>query len=426
MTSHINFPPCEVIALRHAFIKLLHKLEQAIFGHGMVKRGNCQHEGGLRMEIAKADASSGIFKKGDQEYYAARRNRLRASIRAKGLDALLVCLPANRFYLSGFELHDGQPGESSGMLLICADGDDWLATDSRYLLAAQKLWPNDRIFLYSANQAAGISRLLSQRANIAGIESAGISWAFLRKLRAALGRRVALLAVDGLVEKLRMIKDDAEIAALKSSFALNHKMFDWLGQKVESVALETISEMELAWEIEKLFRENGAQELAFATIVATGKKGAQPHAVPGGDLVSKNLPLLVDAGCRVRNYCSDQTRSFWHGPSPAEEFSRVLKLVREAQQAAIEIMKPGVACSLVYKTAREVFEKAGVASAFTHGLGHGVGLETHEAPSLSPHSDCLLSQGMAVTVEPGLYYPEWGGVRWEYTVLVEEEGVRIL
>ena len=241
-----------------------------------------------------------------QAIYAARRERLRRAMRARGLDALLVSQAANRFYLSGFELHDPQCNESAGRL------------------------------------------------------------------------------EPGRTEK------------------------------------------ELSWAIERFFRENGAEELAFANIVAGGRNAALPHAIPGEDAVTENCLVLIDVGCRVDAYCSDQTRTFWAGDAPAPEFRRTLALVREAQEAALKKMRPGLSLREVYALARAVFEKAGVAEAFTHGLGHGVGLETHEAPSLSPRAEGVLEPGMVVTVEPGLYYSAWGGVRWEYTVLVEEGGVRIL
>jgi Xaa-Pro aminopeptidase len=169
--------------------------------------------------------------------------------------------------------------------------------------------------------------------------------------------------------------------------------------------------------------------LAFPVIAAVGKNAALPHAVPGDEALGETGLLLVDAGCRVDNYCSDQTRTFWIGGKSGgmyERFARACDLTRRAQQAALAVMRPGVTCRDVHAAARAVFEKAGVAEAFTHGLGHGVGLETHEAPSLNPGSGRPLETGMVVTVEPGLYYPEWGGVRLEYTVVVEEDGVRIL
>lgn len=370
------------------------------------------------MEVSDCGNATGLVD--SKNVFAQRRERLRPLLRRKNLDALLVSNAANRFYLSGFELHDPQPNESAGMLVISASGEDWLATDSRYAIAAEKLWDKNRIYIYGGGGAAGIGGLLKKLASAAGFESKNVSVDFARKLQDT----AALVQADGLVEKLRIIKDDAEIKALRASFALNHEMFAMLARNAMSFV--GLAEKEISWLVEKFFREHGAQELAFATIAATGSNGAQPHALPGGDRLDMEMPLLVDAGCRVDNYCSDQTRSLWIGDRPSPEFEKTLRLVREAQKAALDMMAPGVKCSDAYAAAREVFEKAGVAKFFNHGLGHGVGLETHEAPSLSPRCHTVLKEGMVVTVEPGLYYPEWGGVRWEHTVLVESGGVAIL
>ena len=225
---------------------------------------------------------------------------------------------------------------------------------------------------------------------------------------------------------MRVIKEPCEIAALEKSFLLNHQMFAWLENRLAAGELASRNEKTLAWEIEKFFRDNGAQELAFDTIAATGKNGARPHAIPGARIFAANEPVLVDAGCRVDDYCSDQTRTWWHGPEPSADFEKTLGLVRSAQEAALAMMAPGVPCADVYKAATQVFIDAGVEKAFTHGLGHGVGLQTHEAPSLSPFSSQILAENMVVTVEPGLYYPDWGGVRWENTVLIEKNVIRIL
>ncbi|WP_297670481.1 aminopeptidase P family protein [uncultured Desulfovibrio sp.] len=355
------------------------------------------------------------------DIFAARREKLRRAMHARGLDALLVSQAANRFYLSGFELHDPQCNESAGRLVISADGRDWLATDARYRDAAARLWDAERIFIYGGNAAGQLHGLLRRCGSRVGIEAQGVSLAFARALAKA-GPGLFIEAADGLVERLRRIKEPCEVAALEKSFALNHRLLQW----VEGQLAPGRSEAEISWSIERYFRENGASELAFANIVAVGRNAALPHAVPGGDVITENCPVLIDVGCRVDGYCSDQTRTFWVGHAPADDFRRTLELTRRAQTAAIEGMRPGLPLAEAYALAHAVFERAGVADAFTHGLGHGVGLETHEAPSLSPRSAGVLEPGMVVTVEPGLYYPQWGGVRWEYTVLVEEDGVRIL
>lgn len=358
--------------------------------------------------------------------YASRRARLKKQLLEKGLDGLIVLSAPNRFYLSGFELHDSQCDESSGFLLVTAAGDDWLFTDSRYELAARALWPQEFIRVYKGESLRELAAILKTNTAIAAFEKDNASYRFITRLQAEIrGNTPVLTPVNGLVENLRMIKEPCEIAALEKSFALNHKALAWLNAEAEQNRLAARSEKELAWEIEKFFRENGASELAFATIVAEGKHAALPHAIPRASQIGEPASLLVDLGCRVDDYCSDQTRSWWLGDDPPPCYRQTLELVQEAQHAALAIMKAGVPCADVYRAAMAVFEKAGQASHFTHGLGHGVGLQTHEAPSLSPRSRLVLQEGMVVTVEPGLYYPEWGGVRWENTALVLNDGIRI-
>lgn len=359
------------------------------------------------------------------DMYAERRHRLRKLVRGRGLDCLLVLQAPNRFYLSGFELHDSQPGESAGCLLICASGEDWLATDARYELAAKSLWNPERVFIYGGDMAGELKSLFRRCACLAGVESRGASYSFIQQLLPQAARDARIVMCDGLVEELRIIKTAPELDALRQSFRLNQAMLDWL-EKSRLPEPGQVSEQELAWEIERFFREHGAQELAFNSIVAAGPNAALPHAIPGAGLVVQGAPLLIDVGCRVENYCSDQTRTFWLGANPSKDFARTLELVRDAQSAAIAAIKPGVPCSEIYAIARQIFENAGVAEHFNHGLGHGVGLQTHEAPSLSSRSKAVLKKGMVVTVEPGLYYPEWGGVRWEHTVAVTEDGAEVL
>lgn len=357
--------------------------------------------------------------------YAARRDRLRRLMENRCLDALLVSKAANRYYLSGFELHDPQCNESAGCLVLAADGQDWLATDARYTDAAARLWDERRIFRYGGESARDLARLLRRAGTRVGFEARGVSCAFARELIGFCGRFPVLEAADGLVERLRLRKDADEIAALERSFALNHRLLRHVEDGLARGEWQGREERELAWEIERFFRENGAEGLAFASIVAAGPNGALPHAIPSGARIPAEGPVLVDVGCRVDGYCSDQTRTFWAGEKPTREFSRALALVKTAQESALAVMKPGVALAEVYAAAYEVFARAGVADHFTHGLGHGVGLETHEAPSLSARATGALAEGMTVTVEPGLYYPQWGGVRWEHTALVVREGVSL-
>jgi Xaa-Pro aminopeptidase len=348
-----------------------------------------------------------------------RREALRQRLSGSSLSGLLVSHAANRFYLSGFERADPQCNESAGLLLVTAAGGDWLLTDARFGDAAARVFPAERVLVYGQPKLDEIRRFLKDKCpSDLGFEAAGMSFA----LHARLSGEIGLVPTGKLVEDLRMIKDEDEIARMRRSAALNHAVF----AQVPELLVPGLSERELAWELEKRFRERGAEELAFAIIAAVGRNAALPHAVPGDDHIREGLPVLVDMGCRLDAYCSDQTRTYWVGKGPSDRFMRTLDLVREAQEAAIARIRPGLPISGAYLAAAEVFDKVGMAERFTHGLGHGVGLETHEPPSISTRSEGEFRPGMIVTAEPGLYDPAWGGVRWEHMVLVTEDGCEVL
>ncbi|MBQ7738482.1 MAG: aminopeptidase P family protein [Desulfovibrionaceae bacterium] len=350
--------------------------------------------------------------------YAKRRDALRRMMQTCGLDAVLINYAANRYYLSGFELHDVQSNESAGYLVISASGEDYLATDPRYTEVALKVWPKEYLEIYRRNAPQALAKVLRKCGVRIGIETAAMNLVFFQSLQKE-QKGLAFVPCNGLVEELRLFKDEEEFQALEQSFVLNHAMLDWLPNELRAGQ----TEREVAWLIECYFREHGASELAFPSIVAFNENAAMPHAIPTDKVLTPESLVLVDVGCRVQDYCSDQTRTFWFGDHPSTKFQETVDLVRRAQSTAMQMMKPGVLMCDVYAAARSVFEEVGEEEAFTHGLGHGVGLETHEMPSLSPHIKDVLEPGMVITVEPGLYYPDWGGVRWEYTVVVGPDGV---
>ncbi|MDL2216237.1 aminopeptidase P family protein [Desulfovibrio sp. OttesenSCG-928-M14] len=351
--------------------------------------------------------------------FETRREKLRALIHKAGLEALVVTLDANRFYLSSFELHDPQINESAGCLIIGRHGRDWLCTDPRYQDAARRLWDEDRIFIYKGKAMVKINSLLKDHySGPVGFEAANLSVEAFDQLREGVDLRRA----GGMVEALRLVKDAGEIAAMERSCALNHSLMAWL----PGVLAPGRSEAQIAWDIEQFFRNHGAEELAFPSIVAINGNAALPHAEPGEDRLDDNCALLVDVGCRLDRYCSDQTRSFWVGDKPDSLFSADLNHIQEAQRRAISLIRPGADCAAIYAAAKNYLDEQGVGDLFTHGLGHGVGLQTHEGPSLGRESPGVLQAGMVLTVEPGLYRPGRFGVRWEYMVLVTEDGHRVL
>ena len=355
----------------------------------------------------------------DTGVFEARRERLKQKLRELGLPALLVTYAANRWYLSGFELSDTQCNETAGWLLVRAHGPDVLLTDPRFEEEAARRLPREQVFIYAGKRSEAVGSFL-KGLNLAAL---GFEAKTLRLFdHERLKDSVALVPTENLVEDLRLIKDEDEIGRITASCALNHAVF----AAVESKLAPGRSEAQVAWDLERLFREGGATDSAFPPIVGVGANAALPHANPGATLIREDELVLVDAGCRYLGYCSDQTRTFWVGDNPSERFLRTRELVRAAQQRALATIRPGVVFREAYLAARSVFEEASEAEHFTHLLGHGIWLETHEAPSLNAAAEGVFAPGMVVTVEPGLYYPDWGVVRWEFTVLVGEDGVMVL
>lgn len=356
----------------------------------------------------------------DNQIYLQRRENLKKLIPEKQFQAYLVLHPANRFYLSGFELHDPQCNESAGCLIIQKKGPDFLCTDSRYFEQAKLFWPEEDIFVYKKNRSLEIQEFLKKQGlKKLGFESRIIS----HELFDTLQQEFELLPFkQGLVEKLRLIKDHYEIDCLRDSCSLNH----WIFSQIQDYLPLNYTEISLAWEIEKLFRDNGASELAFQSIVGSGPNAALPHYLPGYDQIRENDLVLIDIGGRKNNYCSDQTRTFWVGQEPSQDFQDTLARVQEAQKLAIDSIRPGQKINDLYFLANDYFARYGLDKYFTHALGHGVGLETHEWPSINSTNEQELKPGMIITIEPGLYYPNWGGIRWENMILVTETGGEIL
>ncbi|MFO7727986.1 MAG: Xaa-Pro peptidase family protein [Desulfonatronovibrio sp.] len=353
-----------------------------------------------------------------EDRYIKRIQKLREKMSSRGIKFFLVQSPASRFYLSGFELFDPQGNESSGYLLV-TDRKVMLMTDPRYLEAGKESFPPEDILIYFKDKYQKINEFLKKLGvDRLGIEPQWMNYEFFESLK----KEFELEPVKGMVEDLRLIKDPDEIRLMKESCALNHKVF----KLIEDMVGPGLTEVQIAWEAEKMFRENQASGLSFSTIVASGPKSAQPHAIPANIPVKENAPLLIDMGCRLNDYCSDQTRTFWVGKDISDTFLKTRDLVMQAQQKVIDKIEPGMPVSQAYDLVRSFFQDKGVFEHFTHALGHGIGLETHEPPSISPAAKVSFQPGMIVSIEPGLYYPDWGGVRWEYMILINENGVEVL
>lgn len=264
-----------------------------------------------------------------------------------------------------------------------------------------------------------VSRLYSLT-NVA-FESDHLTYSEFTGMEKLLNPRVNLISSKGVVEKIRSVKDNDEVDLIRRAASLADDAVTLAIQESKPGK----SEFEIAWVIEKFLRENGADGVAFDTIVATGANSAKPHHRAGSTIIKAGDPLVIDMGALLNGYRSDITRTILV-EGEDEKFRCVYEVVLEAQITAIEAARQGVIAKELDLVAREVIANHGFGQNFSHGLGHGVGLNVHEMPMVVPSSDHILEEGMIFTVEPGIYLPGWGGVRIEDMVLLEEAEVSLL
>ena len=342
-----------------------------------------------------------------------RRTRLASRLAELGADGFLLTRLPNVRYMTGFS-------GSNGQVLLTPDGAAFF-TDGRYTEQARHEVPDlERVtyldgFLEPVVRAArrfGVGRL--------GFESEGITFRTYEELQAA-AKGIELVPVRGEVERQRWVKDPDELAALERAQGATDEAFDAVVRRLR----DGVSERQLAFELEAELRRAGAARPAFDTIVAFGEDVAEPHHEPTGRTLSRGDVVKMDFGGLVDGYHADMTRTVAFG-EPPDRLRDVHDLVRSAQAAGIDAVRVGATGAEVDAAARSVIEGAGLGEHFTHGLGHGVGLEIHEGPRLRRGSDDALPAGAVVTVEPGVYLPGVGGVRIEDMVEVTVDGRRPL
>jgi len=338
-----------------------------------------------------------------------RGDRLEQQLTERELDRMLVTELTNVRYLTGFTGTNGA--------CVCGPGTRLFLTDFRYTERAEAEVEGWETVTVSADWLKGIAERLEGKV---GFEDDHMSVRLLEKLKGKLDQGVEMAAAGGTVEKLRRVKDEGELAAIEEASKLADEVWRWSLER----GLGGRSEREVARAAEARIRELGGDP-SFPAIVAAGPNGALPHAEPGVREIGQGELVVFDMGAQLDGYCSDGTRTFATG-EPGEEARRVYKVVLEAQLAALEAVKAGVKGEDVDAVARKVIDAAGHGEHFGHGLGHGVGLEVHEAPRLSLRSDDVLAAGEVVTVEPGIYLPGKLGVRIEDFVVITGEGLRNL
>jgi Xaa-Pro aminopeptidase len=343
-----------------------------------------------------------------------RLARLREIIAAQPYEALIITQPENRRYLSGFT-------GSAGVLVI-DEAQASMLTDFRYYEQVRQQAPMCALVEVTGAAHAALAELVRQRGyRTLAFERHAVTVQTYDRWREALGEAVAWRPTENVVEGLRAVKDDDEIAAITAAVRLADEAMAHIMEWIRP----GLTEREVAWELEVTMRTRGAERLSFPTIVASGPQGAMAHAVTGEREIQLGDPVVIDMGCVVDGYCSDLTRSFCVGRADAR-YREVWEKVLEAQLAAEEGIHAGMSGVEADAIARRILYAAGYEGQFGHGLGHGVGLAIHEEPRASFLAEGDLPAGSVLTVEPGVYIPGWGGVRIEDMVVVEESGCRVL
>ena len=329
-----------------------------------------------------------------------RLARLRESLE----EPLLVTNRVNVLYLTGFD--------SSNAALLVEPGGARLFTDFRYIDAARGL---DGVDVVETRRDT-IGWLAESLSGRIGFEADQLPFSLVERLRAG---GLDLVPRSGLVEALRAVKDERELASLRAACAITDRMFERLAAEVRFVGRR---ELDVAWDIARIYHEEGGTAPAFETIVGSGPTGSSPHARAGEKVIEAGELVVIDTGCLVDGYASDYTRTFATGELDGE-MREAYDVVRAAQQAGLAAIRAGVTGVEADAAARRVIDASAFAGTFGHGLGHGLGLDVHESPRLSTESDDTLVAGNVVTVEPGVYLSGRFGVRIEDDVVVTDDGI---
>jgi Xaa-Pro aminopeptidase len=343
----------------------------------------------------------------------SRADRLAARLAERELDLLLVTDLVNVRYLTGFTGTNG--------LAVVGPGTRRFLTDFRYVERAKaevqgfdlEPAPQDLRTALASGWPAGELRV--------GFEDQSLSVRRHAELRETIPERIELVAAGGLVEVERAVKEPGEVAAIRAAAALVDEIYAWLLER----GLVGRTEREVALALEQEMRVRGASGPSFDSIVAAAENGALPHATPRDVVIPEGPLVTLDIGARLDGYCSDCTRTWATGPLP-DDLAAIYETVLRAQETALDAVRPGPEGREVDAIARDIISAAGHGDHFGHGLGHGVGMDIHEAPRLARTAEARLAAGNVVTVEPGIYVPGRGGVRIEDLVVVTEDGRDVL
>ncbi|AUG57676.1 M24 family metallopeptidase [Acetivibrio saccincola] len=337
-----------------------------------------------------------------------RLEKLRQKLKEKDLDGILIVKRENYMYISGFT--------GTYAYLVISQEDAVLLTDFRYSKQAKEEAEIFEVIEYEGRLLNALNDVIvSKGIKRLGFEENVVTYKTYTEMKKLL-KVEKLVPVDGMVEDIRAVKDDEEIEIIKKAVEIADHAFSHILNYIKP----GVSEYEIALELEHYMKKKGAKGTSFETIVASGYRSFFPHGTASSKKIENNEAVTLDFGAVYKNYCSDMTRTVFVG-KPDDKLFKIYDIVLKAQKSAIEAAKKGFTGKEIDSVARNIIEENGYGKNFGHGLGHGVGLEVHEKPTLSKRGDVKMENGMVVTIEPGIYLENLGGVRIEDIVVINDD-----
>jgi Xaa-Pro aminopeptidase len=364
-----------------------------------------------------------------EKYFKKRIANIKKELQLRDLNNLIILKDENIYYLTGFY------GKDSGSILLFINEDIYLLVHFIYFEQAKKtvIPKNIKIIQYLRDKNKKLVEIIKDYnlRNIV-IEGQNISYDSFQSLQDILSaeikektaRKLKLLSVSGIVENLRMIKDEFELSNLEKACSITDRVFNQIS-KLKLAELKSLTEIELAYKVEIGTVKYGSEGKSFDYVIASNNSSALPHYTVSNKKITDGI-LLIDIGCKFSHYCSDMTRTVFCGGKNDDKLIKIYDIVLQAQIKALEACKEGISCMELDSIARDFIEKKGFGKSFGHGLGHGVGLEIHEMPQVSYKDDIILKENMVITIEPAIYMENYGGVRIEDMIIVRKNGFKNL
>jgi len=346
-------------------------------------------------------------------FFENRQRSVQQIIDANQLDGIFFTSLETIRYLCGFTGSDGA--------LLLSPKEAFFLTDSRYWTQAEEEVKQSRIVHYKKKLEGMASVLSDLKLKKVGVEGSSVTLSFFNALSKIFGNEVEFIALEDEIKNIRAAKDSQELTLIRAAIDLSSKSFSHIMGFLREGAVES----EVALEMEFFIKKNGAESTGFDIIIASGQRSALPHGRASNKRIERGDFILIDFGLRFQGYHSDQTRTLVCGEPNAEQ-AKIYQIVKEAHDKAIEAIRPGIPFYEIDGVARDHIKQQGYGDYFGHGLGHGIGLAVHEDPAVNGENKGLIQEGMVFTVEPGIYIPNWGGVRIEDMILVTSQGSEVL